>query len=265
MMIRAYRMRGHLHADLDPLGLEPLKDHEELHPSSYGFTDADLDRKIFIDGMLGLEFSTLREMLAILRRTYCATIGYEFMHISDPEQKAWIRSASRGRARTLRSPARVSGPFSTSWSRSKAMSVTSTRSSPAPSALASMAPKPPFRRSKKSYRARRGSRRHRCRARHGPSRPSQRPQPGHAQAASRHLSRVQGRLVRPGRSRGLGRRQISPGRVLRPRVRWAQGASVADRQSVASGNLRPGRARQGSRQAGSERRHRRPHQACCRC
>ncbi|HEY4200865.1 MAG TPA: 2-oxoglutarate dehydrogenase E1 component [Devosiaceae bacterium] len=96
MMIRAYRMRGHLHADLDPLGLEPLKDHEELHPSSYGFTDDDLDRQIFIDGVLGLEFSTLREILAILRRTYCSTIGYEFMHISDPEQKAWIQERIEG-------------------------------------------------------------------------------------------------------------------------------------------------------------------------
>lgn len=47
MMIRAFRMRGHLHADLDPLNLEPAKDHEELHPSSYGFTEADWDRKIF--------------------------------------------------------------------------------------------------------------------------------------------------------------------------------------------------------------------------
>ena len=84
MMIRAYRMRGHLHANLDPLGLTPPGDHEELHPSSYGFTEADYDRKIFIDHVLGLEFATIREMLAILRRTYCSTLGVEFMHISDP-------------------------------------------------------------------------------------------------------------------------------------------------------------------------------------
>jgi 2-oxoglutarate dehydrogenase E1 component len=96
MMIRAYRMRGHLHADLDPLGLEPMKDHEELHPSSYGFTDADYDRKIFIDHVLGLESATLREMLSILRRTYCSTIGFEFMHISDPAAKAWIQERIEG-------------------------------------------------------------------------------------------------------------------------------------------------------------------------
>jgi 2-oxoglutarate dehydrogenase E1 component len=96
MMIRAYRMRGHLHADLDPLGLEAQKDHEELHPQSYGFTEADYDRPIFLDMVLGLEYATIREMLAILRRTYCSTIGYEFMHISDPVAKGWIQERIEG-------------------------------------------------------------------------------------------------------------------------------------------------------------------------
>ena len=96
MMIRAFRMRGHLHANLDPLGLEPRRDHEELHPASYGFDEADYDRKIFIDGVLGLEFATVREMLAILRRTYCGTIGFEFVHISDPAEKAWIQERIEG-------------------------------------------------------------------------------------------------------------------------------------------------------------------------
>ena len=96
MMIRAFRMRGHLHADLDPLKIEPLKDHEELHPSSYGFTEADWDRKIFIDHVLGLEFATIREMLAILKRTYCSTIGWEFLHISNPAEKGWIQARIEG-------------------------------------------------------------------------------------------------------------------------------------------------------------------------
>jgi 2-oxoglutarate dehydrogenase E1 component len=96
MMIRAYRMRGHLHANLDPLGLEPQKDHEELHPASYGFTEADYDRKIFIDHVLGLDFATIPEMLAILRRTYCDTIGFEFMHMSDPAEKAWMQERIEG-------------------------------------------------------------------------------------------------------------------------------------------------------------------------
>jgi len=96
MMIRAYRMRGHFHAQLDPLGMEPAKDHEELHPASYGFTEADYGRKIFIDNVLGLESATIPEMLAILRRTYCGTIGVEFMHISDPTEKAWIQERVEG-------------------------------------------------------------------------------------------------------------------------------------------------------------------------
>src|SRR5271165_5659861 len=96
MMIRAYRMRGHLHANLDPLGLEPQKDHEELHPATYGFHESDYDRRIFIDHVLGLEYATVREMLAILRRTYCGTIGFEFVHISDPAEKAWIQERIEG-------------------------------------------------------------------------------------------------------------------------------------------------------------------------
>ncbi len=96
MLIRAYRMRGHYHANLDPLGLEPPKDTEELDPRTYGFTDADLDRKIFLDRVLGLEFGTLREIIAICRRTYCQTLGVEFMHISNAAQKSWIQERIEG-------------------------------------------------------------------------------------------------------------------------------------------------------------------------
>jgi 2-oxoglutarate dehydrogenase E1 component len=97
MMIRAYRMRGHLHADLDPLGLaKPLEDYNELSPEAYGFTEADYDRRIFIDKVLGLEYATIREMLEVLKRTYCSTLGVEFMHISDPREKAWIQERIEG-------------------------------------------------------------------------------------------------------------------------------------------------------------------------
>ncbi|WP_018699362.1 2-oxoglutarate dehydrogenase E1 component [Amorphus coralli] len=96
MMIRAYRVRGHLHADLDPLGIAQLEDHDELKPETYGFTGADLDRPIYIDNVLGMEFATIREMKAILKRTYCSTIGVEFMHISDPVEKAWIQERIEG-------------------------------------------------------------------------------------------------------------------------------------------------------------------------
>ena len=97
MMIRAYRMRGHLHANLDPLGMaKPQEDYNELSPENYGFTEADYDRPIFLDNVLGLEFATIRQMLDILKRTYCSTIGVEFMHISNPDEKAWIQERIEG-------------------------------------------------------------------------------------------------------------------------------------------------------------------------
>ncbi len=91
MLIRAYRIRGHLAAKLDPLGLEKREPHPELDPSTYGFGEGDYDRPIFIDGVLGRETATLRAILQILRETYCGTIGVEFMHMSDPDQKSWIQ------------------------------------------------------------------------------------------------------------------------------------------------------------------------------
>jgi 2-oxoglutarate dehydrogenase E1 component len=101
MLIRAYRARGHFHAKLDPLALEPEKNEEELDPRSYGFAEADLDRSIFLDNVLGLEFANLREIIAILRRTYCQTLGVEFLHISDPAQKAWIQERIEGRDKEI--------------------------------------------------------------------------------------------------------------------------------------------------------------------
>jgi 2-oxoglutarate dehydrogenase E1 component len=96
MLIRSYRVRGHLEARLDPLGLQLPAPHPELDPRSYGFTDADLDRAIFIDNVLGRETATLREIVQILRDTYCGSIGVEFMHIQDPEQKSWIQRKVEG-------------------------------------------------------------------------------------------------------------------------------------------------------------------------
>jgi len=101
MLIRTYRARGHFHANLDPLGLSVETDKAELDPASYGFTEADLDRKIFLDKVLGLEFATLREIIAILRRTYCQTLGVEFLHISDPAQKGWIQARIEGRDKEI--------------------------------------------------------------------------------------------------------------------------------------------------------------------
>ncbi|MGF1545237.1 MAG: 2-oxoglutarate dehydrogenase E1 component [Parvularculaceae bacterium] len=96
MLIRAYRIRGHLIADLDPLRLDEPEVHAELDPKTYGFTDEDFDRPIFINMVLGLETATLREILEIVRRTYCGTFAVEFMHISEPEHKAWIQQRIEG-------------------------------------------------------------------------------------------------------------------------------------------------------------------------
>ena len=101
MLIRAYRVMGHLAADLDPLGLLERKIHKELRPETYGFTQADLDRPIFIDKVLGLEMATVREILKILRRTYCRHIGVEFMHITSPAQKSWIQERIEGKDKDI--------------------------------------------------------------------------------------------------------------------------------------------------------------------
>jgi 2-oxoglutarate dehydrogenase E1 component len=96
MLIRSYRVRGHLEARLDPLGLVVPRSHPELDPRTYGFTDADLDKPIFIDNVLGRDTATLREIVQILRDTYCGSIGVEFMHIQDPDQKSWIQRKVEG-------------------------------------------------------------------------------------------------------------------------------------------------------------------------
>jgi 2-oxoglutarate dehydrogenase E1 component len=101
MLIRAYRIRGHFHAKLDPLGIQAEPNEEELDPKSYGFSEADMDRKIFLDKVLGLDFSSMREIVAILRRTYCQTLGVEFMHISNAAQKAWIQERIEGKDKEI--------------------------------------------------------------------------------------------------------------------------------------------------------------------
>ena len=92
MMIRVFRVRGNLLADLDPLHQDATKYHAELDPATYGFTDKDMDRPIFLDGVLGYETATMREILSVLKRVYCGKIGTEFMHISSPEKKSWVQN-----------------------------------------------------------------------------------------------------------------------------------------------------------------------------
>ena len=96
MLIRSYRVRGHLQASLDPLGIEQPPSNPELTPEFYGFSEADLDRPIFLDGVLGFQTGTIREVLALLKRTYCGTLGIQFMHIAEPEEKTWLQARFEG-------------------------------------------------------------------------------------------------------------------------------------------------------------------------
>jgi len=102
MLIRAYRIRGHLAADLDPLGLRETPARPELDPKSYGFTEADMDRPIFIDNVLGLQVASIREILEIVKRTYCGTFALQYMHISDPEESAWLKERIEGYDKEIR-------------------------------------------------------------------------------------------------------------------------------------------------------------------
>jgi len=95
-MVRAYRMIGHLAADLDPLKIVQRAPQPQLDPAFYGFHAEDMDQPVYMDGVLGLATATPRQMVDILTRTYCGRIGYEFMHINDPEQKDWLQRRIEG-------------------------------------------------------------------------------------------------------------------------------------------------------------------------
>ena len=101
MLIRTYRVRGHLAARLDPLGLHHSVIPADLTPAYHGFSDADLDRPIWIGGALGLERGTVREIVAILQENYCGTIGVEYMHINDLEERRFIQDHIEGMDETV--------------------------------------------------------------------------------------------------------------------------------------------------------------------
>jgi 2-oxoglutarate dehydrogenase E1 component len=95
-MVSAYRTIGHFEADLDPLKLSPRPPLPQLDPNFYDFHDAEMDKPIFIDGVLGLGTASPRQIVDLLKRTYCGPIGYEFMHITDAEQKDWLQRRIEG-------------------------------------------------------------------------------------------------------------------------------------------------------------------------
>ena len=90
-IVQMYRVRGHLIADLDPLGLQNSGMHAELDPASYGLTIWDLDREFLTDDLHGPEWMQFGDMLGVLRDAYCRSVGIEYMHIQDPEEKEWIQ------------------------------------------------------------------------------------------------------------------------------------------------------------------------------
>ena len=96
MYIRSFRSRGHLGANLDPLGLQGHENHPEFDPTFFGFSDADMDRPIFIDNVLGLETATMRQIEELLKRTYQGTFALQFMHLQEPEPKSWLQQRIEG-------------------------------------------------------------------------------------------------------------------------------------------------------------------------
>ena len=90
-LIRAYRIRGHLIANLDPIKMMERKYLHELHPENHGFKKENYNKKIYLNGYLDRDYATVNEMLTFLRKNYCSTIGAEYMHISDPLEKVWLR------------------------------------------------------------------------------------------------------------------------------------------------------------------------------
>jgi 2-oxoglutarate dehydrogenase E1 component len=97
MLIRTYRVRGHLAADLDPLGLVKRELPADLTPEFHGFTGRDLDRPVYLDGTMGIETITVRELVEVLRRNYCGHVGLEYMHINDLAERRFLQERMEGR------------------------------------------------------------------------------------------------------------------------------------------------------------------------
>lgn len=97
MLVRTYRVRGHLAANLDPLGLSKQDIPADLTPEYHGFSGADLDKRVYVGGTLGLEWTTVRELVDTLRANYCGPVGLEYMHISDVEERRFLQERMEGK------------------------------------------------------------------------------------------------------------------------------------------------------------------------
>jgi 2-oxoglutarate dehydrogenase E1 component len=229
-LIDAYRTRGHLAARLDPLGLKPIGSHPELDPQTFGFTQSDLDRPIFLGGELGFHEATLREVIAHLRRIYCGIVGIEYMHIQDPAQRSWIQQRVEGAQH--RAVLKREGKLEILDHLTQAGDVRALH--------------PPQVGRHQALRTRRrgvgdpsartdraacgGARRRGDRDRHAAPRAPERARQRDAQALSRDLRRVLRQHRRLRRLR-LGRREVPHGHVDRPDRARPQGAPLALRES----------------------------------
>ncbi|MDB5718023.1 MAG: 2-oxoglutarate dehydrogenase component, partial [Sphingomonas bacterium] len=101
LLIRTYRVRGHLAASLDPLGLSRRDLPADMTPEFHGFFGSDLDRPIYLGGTLGLERATVREIVEILQLNYCGHVGLEFMHIADVEERRFLQERMEGRDKEI--------------------------------------------------------------------------------------------------------------------------------------------------------------------
>ena len=97
MLIRTYRVRGHLAANLDPLGLVKREVPADLTPEFHGFSNADLDRPVFVGGTLGFEYATVRLIVAVLQANYCGHVGLEYMHINEVEERRFLQERMEGK------------------------------------------------------------------------------------------------------------------------------------------------------------------------
>jgi 2-oxoglutarate dehydrogenase E1 component len=208
MIIRAYRIRGHLAADIDPLGQRDTKNQPELDPASYGFEEADMDRPIFIDNVLGLQHASMRQIMDIVKRTYCGTFALQYMHISDPEQAAWLKERIEGYGKEI--------AFTREGRRAILNKLVEAEGY---EKFLHQAVRPGWRRKPDprdgtDHQARRQSGRARHRHRHAPPWPPVRARQRHGQTLPRDLPRISGRQLQTRRCGWLRRCEISPWRVL---------------------------------------------------
>ncbi len=100
-MIRTFRVRGHLQANLDPLGLAPRPEREDLQPAYHGFAAGDLDKPVYLGGLLGFDRATPNQILATLRANYCGSVGLEYMHITDHEERKFLQDRMEGKDKVI--------------------------------------------------------------------------------------------------------------------------------------------------------------------